>query len=80
MASGEEYHQVGKKLKANGHPIGQSLAHAYGDAPGFCYQLLWAFGGKEVETDGKKKNWVRMLPNEISRLQFNGYWISEAIS
>jgi multiple sugar transport system substrate-binding protein len=49
----EEYHQVGKKLKENGHPIGQSLGHTLGDAPGFCYDLLWAFGAKEVEEDGK---------------------------
>ncbi|MCI0526876.1 MAG: extracellular solute-binding protein, partial [Nitrospira sp.] len=49
----EEYHQVGKKLKERGHPFGQSLGHTFGDAPGYCNDLLWAFGGKEVETDGK---------------------------
>lgn len=49
----EEYHQIGKKLKERGHPFGQSLGHTFGDAPGFCNQLLWAFGGKEVEADGK---------------------------
>ncbi len=49
----EEYREVGKKLKANGHPIGQALGHSLGDPPFFCYAVLWAFGGKEVEADGK---------------------------
>jgi multiple sugar transport system substrate-binding protein len=49
----EEYHAAGKKLKAKGRPIGQTLGHTFGDAPGFTYPLLWSFGGKEVEADGK---------------------------
>jgi multiple sugar transport system substrate-binding protein len=49
----EGYREVGKKLKANGHPIGQSLGHSLGDPPIFCYAVLWAFGGKEVDDDGK---------------------------
>jgi multiple sugar transport system substrate-binding protein len=49
----QEYREVGKKLKAKGHPIGQSLGHSLGDPPIFCYSLLWAFGAKEVEADGK---------------------------
>ena len=49
----EEYRAVGKKLKANGHPIGQTLGHTFGDAPGFAYAYMWSWGGKEVEADGK---------------------------
>ena len=49
----DDYRAAGKKLKANGHPIGQSLGHTVGDAPAFCYPLLWSFGGREVEADGK---------------------------
>ena len=49
----DEYRDVGKKLKANGHPIGQTLGHTFGDAPGFWYPYLWSWGGKEVEADGK---------------------------
>jgi multiple sugar transport system substrate-binding protein len=49
----EEYRAVGKKLKAAGHPIGQTLGHTFGDAPTFAYPLMWSFGGKEVEADGK---------------------------
>jgi multiple sugar transport system substrate-binding protein len=49
----EDYHAVGKKLKAKGHPFGQTLGHTFGDAPGFTYPYLWSWGGKEVEADGK---------------------------
>src|SRR6201981_2463902 len=49
----ERYGEVGKKLKAKGRPIGQTLGHTFGDAPGFWYPYLWSWGGKEVEADGK---------------------------
>ena len=52
-ATWEEYRAVGKKLKAAGHPIGQTLGHTFGDAPTFTYPYLWSWGGKEVEADGK---------------------------
>jgi len=44
---------AGKKLKAKGRPLGQTLGHTFGDAPGFWYPYLWSWGGKEVEADGK---------------------------
>ncbi len=50
----EEYHAVGKKLKAKGRPIGQALSHSFGDPPTFWYPLLWSFGGAEVDKSGKK--------------------------
>src|SRR5262245_34384890 len=49
----EEYREVGKKLKAKGRPIGQTLGHTFGDAPVFAYPYMWSWGGKEVEADGK---------------------------
>ena len=49
----EEYLVAGKKLKKAGHPIGQSLGHTVGDPVVFTYPLMWSFGGKEVEADGK---------------------------
>jgi multiple sugar transport system substrate-binding protein len=49
----EEYRAVGKKLKAKNRPLGQTLAHAFGDGPAFWYPYLWSWGGKEVEADGK---------------------------
>ena len=49
----EEYRAAGKKLKAKNQPLGQTLAHAFGDAPAFWYPYLWSWGGKEVEADGK---------------------------
>ena len=51
--SWEGLREAGKKLKAKGLPVGQTLGHTVGDAPAFCYPLLWSFGGKEVEADGK---------------------------
>jgi multiple sugar transport system substrate-binding protein len=48
-----EYHDVAKKLKAKGHPVGQTLGHTFGDAPTFTYPYMWSWGGKEVEVDGK---------------------------
>src|SRR5579859_6719649 len=52
-ATWEEYRAAGKKLKAKGRPLGQTLAHAFGDGPAFWYPYLWSWGGKEVQADGK---------------------------
>src|SRR5437879_4301140 len=49
----EEWREAGKKLKAKGHPLGQTVAHAFGDANAFGSTDLWSWGGKEVEADGK---------------------------
>ncbi len=49
----DEYLKAGRKLKAFGKPIGQAFGHSFGDPNAFCYPLLWSFGGKEVEKDGK---------------------------
>ena len=49
----DDYRAVGKKLKAAGHPYGQTAGHTFGDAPGWWYPYLWSWGGKEVEADGK---------------------------
>src|SRR6266403_2765696 len=51
--SWEQWREAGKKLKAQGRPLGQTLAHAFGDANAFWYPYLWSWGGKEVEADGK---------------------------
>jgi multiple sugar transport system substrate-binding protein len=52
-ATWDEYRAAGKKLKANGHPIGQTLAHTFGDGITFVYPLMWSFGGREVDEHGK---------------------------
>jgi multiple sugar transport system substrate-binding protein len=49
----DEYRDAGKKLKAKGHPLGQSLGHSFGDPPTFTYPLMWSFGGSEVDKSGK---------------------------
>ncbi len=46
-------HAAAKTLKGKGRPLGQTLGHTFGDAPGFWYPFMWSFGGKEVEADGK---------------------------
>jgi multiple sugar transport system substrate-binding protein len=49
----QENREAGKKLKAKGFPMGQTLGHTFGDAPTFTYPYLWSWGGKEVDADGK---------------------------
>src|SRR6266700_1911750 len=46
--------QACAKLKAAGlPPIAQTDGHAYGDSLTMWNPVLWSFGGKEVESDGK---------------------------
>ena len=49
----DDYLKIGKKMKDNDWPVGQTLGHTFGDAPTFAYPLLWSFGGQEVDENGK---------------------------
>ena len=52
----EEYREVGKKLKAKGRPIGQTLGHTFGDAPTFSYPLhvvVGRQGGRRKRQGGR---------------------------
>jgi multiple sugar transport system substrate-binding protein len=49
----DEYHEVGKKLKAKGHPLGESLGHSTGDPVFRWYPQVWMYGGREVNEQGK---------------------------
>jgi multiple sugar transport system substrate-binding protein len=49
----DEYLEVGRVLKNNNLPVGQTLGHTFGDAPTFAYPLMWSFGGQEVDESGK---------------------------
>jgi multiple sugar transport system substrate-binding protein len=49
----DELHEVGKKLKAKGHPLGASLGHSTGDPVFWVYPMVWMFGGQEVDANGK---------------------------
>jgi multiple sugar transport system substrate-binding protein len=49
----DELLEAAAKLHAKGTPIGMTLGHAGGDARSTNYPVLWAFGGKEFEKDGK---------------------------
>ena len=42
----DEYLEAGKKLKHYGMPVGQSLGHTFGDAPGFAYPPLVVLRGQ----------------------------------
>lgn len=48
-----ELFEAGKKLKDKGYPLGQALAQSFGDPPTWCYPMLWAYGGQEVDQSGK---------------------------
>jgi multiple sugar transport system substrate-binding protein len=49
----DELLEAGTKLKKAGHPFGMELGHGFGDNHGWLYPLLWSFGAREVESDGK---------------------------
>jgi multiple sugar transport system substrate-binding protein len=49
----DELLEAGIKLKKMGHPFGFELGHGFGDNHGWIYPLLWSYGGREVEADGK---------------------------
>lgn len=45
--------EFAKAMKTDGHPVGLALGHAVGDANTWCHWLLWAFGGKTLDENGK---------------------------
>ncbi len=49
----DELLAAARKLHAKGTPVGMTLGHASGDGRSTNYPVLWAFGGKEFEADGK---------------------------
>ena len=50
----EKYREVGKKLKAKGRPIGQTLGHTFGDAPAFSLSVDVVVGAaRRSRRDGK---------------------------
>jgi len=68
----EKYREVGKKLKAKGRPIGQTLGHTFGDAPTFSYPYMWSWGGKEIDEGGKV---VINSKETIESVKFmTGFW------
>jgi multiple sugar transport system substrate-binding protein len=49
----DELLAAAQKMHAYGKPIGMTLGHAPGDGKSTNFPVLWAFGGKEFEADGK---------------------------
>ena len=68
----EQYHDAGKKLKAKGRPLGQTLGHTFGDAPTFSYPYLWSFGGKEVDEKGKAVLQSKQTSDSVKFMQ--SFW------
>ncbi len=56
-----------KALKDKGTPGGFALGHATGDANTWCHWLVWAFGGKMVDTNNKV---VIDSPETIKALEY----------
>jgi multiple sugar transport system substrate-binding protein len=61
------YLKLAQALKAKGTPIGHALGHASGDAPTWCYWILWAHGGKVVD---EKNNVVLDSRETIAALEY----------
>src|SRR6266702_1535119 len=49
----EDLLAAGRLLKKKGHPFGFELGNGFGDNHGWLYPLLWSYGGREVDKDGK---------------------------
>src|SRR6185312_14432690 len=49
----EDLLAAGRLLKKAGHPFGFELGHGFGDNHGWLYPLLWSYGAREVDKDGK---------------------------
>jgi multiple sugar transport system substrate-binding protein len=45
--------EAGTKLKEKGHPFGFEYGYGFGDNHGWMYPLLWSYGGREMDKDGK---------------------------
>ena len=45
--------EAGVKLKKAGRPFGFELGHGFGDNHGWLYPLLWSYGAREVDKDGR---------------------------
>lgn len=52
-ATAAELLTVGKALKAAGHPFGAPAGRSTEDPRALWYAVLWAFGGRTTEADGK---------------------------
>jgi multiple sugar transport system substrate-binding protein len=49
----DELLEVGTRMKQRGRPFGFEYGHGFGDNHGWMYPLLWSYGGREVDKDGK---------------------------
>lgn len=47
------YLKMAQALQKTGKPVGFATGHAVGDGNGWTHQLIWSFGGKMVDENGK---------------------------
>lgn len=64
----EDFMAMARTLKENGTPVGQSFGHTFGDAPTWCYPMLWSWGGQEVDAAG---NVVINSPETVRSIEYN---------
>jgi multiple sugar transport system substrate-binding protein len=50
----DELREAAAALKKLGRPYGQTLGHSIGDASGWAYPLMWAFGGVETDPSARR--------------------------
>jgi multiple sugar transport system substrate-binding protein len=62
-----DYLKLAKAMHANKTPVSHALGHAAGDATTWCYWLVWAHGGKLVDTNS---NVVIDSPETIAALEY----------
>lgn len=68
----DELRREGKKWKAAGHPIGQTVGHTFGDAVNFAYPYLWSFG--VAERDEKNKVTINSKQTTEALKFFKALW------
>jgi multiple sugar transport system substrate-binding protein len=64
----EDALRIGKKLKAKGMYWGEALGHCPADCITTVYAILWGYGAKEVEKDGKTV--ALNSPETVKALEF----------
>src|SRR6266571_4585138 len=62
----EDLLAAGRLLKKKGHPFGFELGHGFGDNHGWLYPLLWSYGGREVDKDGRPSRSTPRKPRRPS--------------
>ncbi len=75
----DELAALGKKLKAAGHPFGAPAGRSTEDPRALWYAVLWAFGGRVTEVDGKTI--AINTPETAAAIEWaKGFWSSACLA